>query len=1239
MIESENEKHTMDETLKTDDKHTNPSNAADSNKRLKLNPEPIASNKAYESIESSNESAAPESLNRRIQTISKTQPSSTSSNIVTQASPSFPVPTKTGLTKDIRLIKLSDKKWLCDVCKGAVFENFVEACMHEIACKSIKNARRNSSEASMNINMMAQLARRNSFTYGQSINSSGAGTLSSNGPVVFPTMTTAPSYNASLSRNNMNSLNGMMHQFNAITNPASGSVNQAVISTVTDNHLVSSTNPELKDKASTHDITDFASASSTSNLVTRPNSSHIVSKKTGVEKDNTIAEGVKQTLESTKNIELSSETLKASTSESSISGSSVTSYSSAKSREDSSDVSKEHYDGTQVDISLIPENKNLLSDYNYLLVKNIELFQVPTSFNASQIAGINPEELPATKVGLRCIHCSSNERQITASSFFPSSISSMASGIGTIGSRHMIGGKCPLLPKSVLHELKEAKLSSQQQSRIPGKVALDAYCKDIAKTHKIFDHEFGGIYVAINESIRKQMLVEACIAAKDAPANISHNMPKEQKIASDFDTNEIRSLSTRNADSNSNFVCHEVKDVAIDTSDTSAFIPGTIEHFWECKHCISLPFHWRASGSVLYSAGPLEMDYVKKHLEACQGKNPLRIPRDAKINLKNETVQVSWCGLRKGLKRKTSSNRRSATSTVDDAPKVSSSSDNTTLNINPGVEDGCLALPEDKIMTTDYAWFTVSQLKKCYLTKAGGSRGNCPVGYPGLACKFCSGTLNERRFFYTSADHLRNSFSHIPSHLLSCSETPPDVKEKIEELKSIRSKQKSQLKAGDHKEFIDNVWLRLHGPGGGHVEQKLEDGEKLKANLRRCDDGLDDVSIEFQSEGNDFHSMSIDGRFLETKEINTETSNCAFLFTGDRKMATDYVYYSLLQMTPIELCTDEDGRVTPYFRKTKTEKATGENFGVADDTQPFSLDRNEGSQSKHFNENNEAQITNSKYQDHSSESKLGESKEECDIGELENPIKVEENETRFTSIVCKHCNTNFDTNLPPFLPRSTEELRLSIFEIPKHLMSCDSCPDKVKTTLTLLRASRGVQEALLKKGSYDKFFKTIWSRIDGYGNYGKNLDEPVKSDTNESESDHDGYTVDVAGTELLQESDRSLVTEYTFYTMQQMDPVALESSGNGSRSMFQNGFPGLACKHCSGKPHARKFFYRTSEILSGNYAHIPNHVLSCKHAPMEVKKTLAEKKKDHQAQKSRLSRGSQRVFFNQIWDRLHSKKK
>jgi hypothetical protein len=206
---------------------------------------------------------------------------------------------------------------------------------------------------------------------------------------------------------------------------------------------------------------------------------------------------------------------------------------------------------------------------------------------------------------------------------------------------------------------------------------------------------------------------------------------------------------------------------------------------------------------------------VGKHLSICGGKKPLRIPRNAAIHKKSmvdgqsggASIVVSWLSQNihdnylmkhnhnnrsSRIKRQISSNQEISIEKQNNSKRVKHSKDHSFLeeDVKSGVDDDLLTFPEDKKLTSDFAYYTVLQLKKCYLTKAGGSRSNCPVGYPGLACGYCAGYPNERRFFYTSADHLRNSFSHIPSHLMICSHCPDDVKEKLEEYKSIRNKQK-----------------------------------------------------------------------------------------------------------------------------------------------------------------------------------------------------------------------------------------------------------------------------------------------------------------------------------------------------------------------------------------------------------------------------------------------------------------
>ena len=55
----------------------------------------------------------------------------------------------------------------------------------------------------------------------------------------------------------------------------------------------------------------------------------------------------------------------------------------------------------------------------------------------------------------------------------------------------------------------------------------------------------------------------------------------------------------------------------------------------------------------------------------------------------------------------------------------------------------------------------------------------------------------------------------------------------------------------------------------------------------------------------------------------------------------------------------------------------------------------------------------------------------------------------------------------------------------------------------------------------------------------------------------------------------------------------------------------------------------------GNYSHIPNHILKCSACPPEVKAALKQMKQAHQTLKHTLPKGSQKEFFNSVWERLH----
>jgi hypothetical protein len=247
-------------------------------------------------------------------------------------------------------------------------------------------------------------------------------------------------------------------------------------------------------------------------------------------------------------------------------------------------------------LSLIPKNQDILSEYNYLLTQHIELFEVQSQHTiVDGLDNFNP--LPAKKIGLRCIHCTHNETSSTSSTFFPSAVSSIASGVGTIGARHLSAGKCERLCTVDVDKLKSARKISQQQTRNHGRVGLDVYLRDLAKRCNIVDQVEGGIRIADT------------INVSPSPTCALEDLSKEY-------ANEDILASTQQREMDEN---------------GPSFIKGDIEHFWECKHCNILPIPWRASGSVIFTATMPSMTMIENHLSFCQGVKPLPIPRNAEI--------------------------------------------------------------------------------------------------------------------------------------------------------------------------------------------------------------------------------------------------------------------------------------------------------------------------------------------------------------------------------------------------------------------------------------------------------------------------------------------------------------------------------------------------------------------------------------------------------------------------------
>jgi len=324
-------------------------------------------------------------------------------------------------------------------------------------------------------------------------------------------------------------------------------------------------------------------------------------------------------------------------------------------------------------INLIPQGEasSMLSDYNNLLVRHIEFFY-PSSDD---------------RVGLRCIHCKDHPQHITAATFFPSTIGSISSGLGTIGARHFGWGKCPFVQPETVQQMIETKKTSGLQTRSQGRVGLDAYCKNLAKQYGILDDENSGISWKIGT---------------EPNFNITDDLLQRKLSTSSRE-------SARNSSDPSSVTGNSIASVLanmkndVNNIETRPFVPSDTVHFWECSGCRSIPFDFRTKGSVVFSVGEPTKDKVEGHLKNCTGGKPLAIPRSAAIEPYYchdvPSVKVKW-----DVGQTTRSSGRQ--SRYD------------TMSIKAGLEDLPLCEQSDQQFTTEFAYFVVTQLKKCYLTKA-----------------------------------------------------------------------------------------------------------------------------------------------------------------------------------------------------------------------------------------------------------------------------------------------------------------------------------------------------------------------------------------------------------------------------------------------------------------------------------------------------------------------------------------
>lgn len=124
---------------------------------------------------------------------------------------------------------------------------------------------------------------------------------------------------------------------------------------------------------------------------------------------------------------------------------------------------------------------------------------------------------------------------------------------------------------------------------------------------------------------------------------------------------------------------------------------------------------------------------------------------------------------------------------------------------------------------------------------------------------------------------------------------------------------------------------------------------------------------------------------------------------------------------------------------------------------------------------------------------------------------------------------------------------------------------------------------------------------------------------------------------IVYSADMAMVPPYVYFLMRQVETCHFtEADRFVARSKGPVGYPGFQCRHCTGHAGLGKYFPVSSKSLSTNSTsqNIHAHLLKCRKCPIFVKEQLVGLKEE-KSRTPRLEPGWRKIFFDQVWSRLH----
>jgi len=131
------------------------------------------------------------------------------------------------------------------------------------------------------------------------------------------------------------------------------------------------------------------------------------------------------------------------------------------------------------------------------------------------------------------------------------------------------------------------------------------------------------------------------------------------------------------------------------------------------------------------------------------------------------------------------------------------------------------------------------------------------------------------------------------------------------------------------------------------------------------------------------------------------------------------------------------------------------------------------------------------------------------------------------------------------------------------------------------------------------------------------------------------FSVTTTNKKLVLPEDKDMIAEFLYVVMEQLQPCRFTEADRNKRRLKDVGCIGVECKHCAGQVDSRKFFWSSVSAVESNFVSVHSHMFECRMVPQSLKDRLTELKSLRKEQTAKLMTGSQKAFFQRVWERLH----